>query len=180
MGGINGRTQRFDPRCISGKQHIGLARSGRRRDTGAAPQSRPRAVELADEPPHLQRPALCRLAISKTLHNRERPVVIQTVFGGVLVRVEGGPKLASDLGSSGISYRTGCGRPSCAICAGTKWFSMAQCCRCGGSRTAPPARIPCSATICGRCAACSVSGSRYPSSSSASAARRSRPRALPG
>src|SRR5258708_6361144 len=53
MGGIHGKTQRIDPCCIFGEQHIGLARNGGRRDAGAAPQSRQGAAELADEPPHL-------------------------------------------------------------------------------------------------------------------------------
>jgi hypothetical protein len=48
------------------------------------------------------------------------------------------------------------------------------------SRTGLPERIPCSATNSGPCGACSATACRHPSSSSASAARRSPPRALPG
>jgi tetratricopeptide (TPR) repeat protein len=53
MGGIDGKTQRIDSRCISGEQYSGVARNRRRRDAGAAPQSRPGATQLANEPPHL-------------------------------------------------------------------------------------------------------------------------------
>ncbi len=44
----------------------------------------------------------------------------------------------------------------------------------------PSTRIPCLATSSGPYGACSGRACRHPSSSSASAARRSRPRALPG
>ncbi len=72
------------------------------------------------------------------------------------------------------------GRLRSATCAGTRWTSVARCYTCDGSRTAPRAPIRSLATRCGHCVGYSAKVRRRPSSSSASAARRSRPRALPG